>query len=544
MDLRNLPDRLTELPGRGISYWTNNRVTQRPYTLVSEDVARFEARLKAVGMEASWRVGLLAETCYEWVVAELALLRLGCPSVCFPPDEFSQTPLDALGDRYGLDLLCLSARERARRQEVRDWILVLDAPAGETLARRPTSGGGPVPSALDPDVFTLVFSSGTSGKLKCLMISQRGTEHLIAGFGKLYAFQPDDSILVFLPLSIFQQRWMVYTALWYGFDILLADPLRLFHALREMRPTLLGAPPLFYQTIENRFRTLPPRKRLLLSAAAWLVSWLPVPGLRATLRRRIFAPFHQALGGRVRLMLTGAAPTPRSTLRFFAQADLPLFEAYGLTETGYVTMNLPGRNRPGAVGRPLAEGGVTFAADGEIIVHSEYPLSRGYLFGDEQEQRATFLDSHRVATGDLGWFDRDGYLYLTGRKQDIIVTPGGYKLHPQSLEQEIEATHGVARSVVLLSQASLMAVVSLHPQEDTPLTRQRVQSTVDALNGKLPPPSRIASVVFTKTAFSVENRMLNRNLKLNRHEVARVFQETAGGAGQPSEERHPRPCRG
>ena len=117
---------------------------------------------------------------------------------------------------------------------------------------------------LDPDVFTMVFSSGTTGRVKCLAISRRGTEEQIGCFGHAYGFRPDDSILVALPMSIYQQRLMLYTAVWYGFDILLTTPDRIFHGLTLMRPTLLAGPPLLFEALENRFHALAPGRRIAL----------------------------------------------------------------------------------------------------------------------------------------------------------------------------------------------------------------------------------------------------------------------------------------
>ena len=517
MELSRLAERLSELPGQAVSYYERATLVRKPYPELFAEVERFASRLRAAGLGPGACVGLLAENCYEWIVCELALLRAGCVSVCFSPEEFAHVPLAELGERYRLRLLIVSPKELARRKEQHEWV----CPLGGGAEIRPRDEPAGLP--LDEDVFTLVFSSGTSGKLKCLMISRRGTEALIESFGGLYRFRPDDAILVFLPLSIFQQRWMLYTAIRYGFDLHLAEPGQLFKALKEMRPTIIGAPPLFYEVFEKRFRGLPARKRFLLSAAGRVVSLVGYEPLRAALARRVFAPFHEALGGRTRLMLTGAAPTRRATLECFARLGLPLYEGYGLTETGYISLNLPGRNRVGSAGRLLSPGSVSIAPDGEIIFHSDKPLSRGYLFCDEQEQRRTYLDENRIATGDVGRFDEDGYLYLTGRKKEIIITQGGYKVHPESLEKEIEGTPEVSRAVVFGGGelAGLAALVSLQARD--PAAERRIHGVVDRLNRQLPPPARIAQLVFTATQFTAENGFLNRNLKVDRRAVFAAY---------------------
>jgi long-subunit acyl-CoA synthetase (AMP-forming) len=315
---------------------------------------------------------------------------------------------------------------------------------------------------------------------------------------------------------------MLYTAIHYGFDMHLADPPRLFKALKEMKPTIIGAPPLFYELFERRFHSLSPRKRALLSGAGRMVSLVPSAGLRVALSRRLFAPFHQALGGRIRLMLTGAAPTRRSTLDCFALLGLPLFEGYGLTETGYISINLPGRNRVGSVGRLVGKGKISIADDGEIIFSSDHPLSCGY-FSAGDEQRKTFLDARRIATGDIGRFDSDGYLYLTGRKKEIIVTQGGQKVHPESLEKEIEHAPDVLRAVIFGGGelAGLAALVSLQVHDTA--AEKRVRTMIDKLNKQLPAATRIGQLIFTTKEFTTENGFLNRNLKVDRRAVFNAF---------------------
>jgi long-chain acyl-CoA synthetase len=518
MDLARLPDRLLELPDQAIYFYDRAKLVRKPYPLVFADLSMFESSLRASGIRSRMCVGLLAENCYEWIVCELALLRMNCISVCFSPEEFARHTLAELVEKYKLQLLIVSTKELERRKERHPSVARLTAAgAGIPLSL------GLRECSLPHDVFTLVFSSGTSGVLKCLQITKSGAEELITSFGELYEFKADDAILVFLPLSIFQQRWMLYTAIWYGFDLHLTDPLRVFEALKEMKPTIIGAPPLFYEQIERRFRSLPVVKRKLLSSVGWLISLVPSEPLRVSLARRAFAAFHEALGGRVRLMLTGAAPTRRSTLDCFASLGLPLYEGYGLTETGYISLNLPGRNRVGSVGKLVGPGRVSIAADGEIIFESNYPLSCGYLSVDEEQQRSTYLDPNRIATGDIGRFDDGGYLYLTGRKKEIIITQGGYKVHPESLEKEIEHAPDVLRAVVFGGgeMAGLAALVSLQARDAG--VEKRIRTIVDNLNKRLPMASRIGQVIFTTKEFTTENGLLNRNLKVDRRAVFAAF---------------------
>ena len=534
VNMYELPERLGELPGQSISYYENNRVRRKTFPEVLADVEAMQARLESWGVGPGMRVGILSANSYEWVVCDLTLLRMRCVCVSFPLEELAETPLEVLGERYSLHLLMVSGNELKRRGGRPGWVALLDdeneAPVKAQQTRPERVGNGRRSALSDPDVLTIVFSSGTTGKLKCLLMSRCGTEKWLAACGRKYSFRPDDSMIVVLPLSHNQQRLMIFAAVWYGFSLIMAEPARLPRALKELKPTILAGPPAFYEPLENRFRSLPRFKQLLLSAGGRVINLVPLRPLRGRLAGRFFEPFHSAFGGRVRLMLTGGAPSRRSTLELFKLLGLPLYQVYGMVEAGFVALNLPGANRVGSAGRPMFDGEVEIAPDGEVMVCFEKPLSLGYLYCDEGDEGRTYVGEHRIATGDIGRFDKDGFLYLTGRKKQIIITPGGYKVQPELLENEIERCPEVGRAVVFGGGelSLIVALVSLRT-EDSPRARERVQETVEKLNRTLPGACRVGRVVFTSTPFRADNGFLNRSLKINRAAVYDAFRDALAG---------------
>jgi len=514
--LLRLSDRLNELPNGAVHWFEGPDIVQRRYPLVAEDLARLKRALHDVGLRPGMRVGAVPSNRYEWLLLELALVDLECVSVVFPPEAAETTPPVDLCDRYDLNLLL--SFSNVKPHDVAHLGDFADVETGRVRAR-PV---GPPSRELDPDVFTMVFSSGTTGRMKCLMISRRGTEEQIRAFGRAMTFRSDDSILVALPFSIYQQRLMLYTALWYGFDILITRADRIFHALKDMRPTIVAGPPMLYEAVERHFQALRPAKQRTLNILADAIRYLSPGPLRRRAQRRVFASFHQAFGGRTRFLLSGAAANKRSTLLLFERVGLPLYQAYGLTETGFLSWNLPGANRIGSVGRPVFDGSLKFAADGEIIAELEWPQTLGYFDAAPDESRQTFLARNRIATGDIGRLDEHGYLHLAGRKKEIIVTNGGYKVHPQDLEQKLVSVTGAARAVVFNGEPFSGIVALLVTESHADLARMRAAAT--DLNRRIPQPSRIARVMFTETLFTPENGLLNRNLKVNRQAVKERFE--------------------
>lgn len=528
-DLTLLVDRLGDLPERRLLRYERGKLVATSYPALQEDVRTAARELAEAGVEPRMRIGLLGENSYEWIVCDLALLSLGAIAITFPTEEYRDASAERLQAEFALHGLLLSRRERDRREgALEPWAGTI-AVAGIGIA--------PLSSAEleeDPeypeDVFTMAFSSGTSGRLKCILLGRLGTEDLVAAYHAAFPFRPDDAILIVLPLSAFQQRLMIYAAIWHGFDMHLVSLPQMMRGLQEMRPTILAGPPVFYEALENRFRNLPAAKRRLLLAVGHGLQLLP-RRLRGALARRAFAPFYRAYGGRMRLMLTGSAPSRLSTLRLYRLLCMPLVQAYGLTETGFISWNLPDRNRLGSVGQLVFPGTVTLRDDGEIVVRYPNTQSHGYLNVAPEEEAKTFLPDGTIATGDIGRFDGDGFLYIEGRKKENLITRGGYKLQPEPLEQALADHAMVDRAVVVGGDElpTLAAVVSLRPGASE-RDEQDVRALFARLNEGLPAAARVDRILFTDEELSVQNGLLTRNLKVDRRAIVARFAAELGAA--------------
>ena len=495
------------------------QVVRRTHETVLADILAAGARLRSWGVRPGMRVGIWACNCYEWIIYEVALLELRALSVAFT-DDFAVMSADELIDKYSLSLLLVRATDQAHK----------DALQSSAVAFLDSESNGI--KAIDSQLLQtnwefentgLVFSSGSSGRLKGLTLKRQGIEASVDAFTKVADPRPDDCLLLFLPLSNFQQRLMYYSALWYGFDLIVTDPTRLFRALKDLHPTILIAPPMLYETFETRFFNLPTWKQWAARTLGGIACRLPSKTLREKFARLVFKDAYEALGGRMRFMVTGMAPIKRSTLDFFKLMQLPLFETYGMTEFGGITLNLPGACKVGSVGRPLPGVRVELAADGEVIAVREHRIASGYFECADGEEEITFISGDRVATGDVGRFDEDGYLYLIGRKKEMIVTAGGAKIHPEIPEAEINACPDVARSVVLADADSPTLVAIILPQKPQDQSaRTRIRQFIDEINQRRP-SMIVGKVVFTDLTFSRENGFLRPNLKLDRKRIAQHF---------------------
>ncbi len=489
------------------------------YAALADDVARARALLTRWNVKAGMRVGIFAPNSYAYIVYDLALVDLRAISVPFTADFASMLNRE-LVDKYDISLMLLAKGVRHGFNDGDAFVALIDSD-NENVCALPRISY----SHDDPDDLCLAFSSGSAGGLKGLVISRKGAELTLPPVAEIINLGHQDRLLLFLPMSNFQQRNMYYAAIWYDFDIIVTEYTQLYPAMKLLQPTVLIAPPILYQLLHTRF-SAPGWKGWRQALAGGFASLPLGRALRQKIARFAFKEVHAIFGGKMRLLISGMAPLSRSTIQFFERMQLPLCESYGLAEAGSLTYRPGFSTKYGSVGKPLAGLRISFEPDGEIIVHRERFLTRKYFQCVPGENEGTFLGAGRIATGDIGRFDADGYLYLLGRKKELIVTPGGYKVHPEMLEGELNACEDIVQSVVFQKPGfSHLTCVVVTDQDRSETAVQRIRKYVDeAMAGK---KIRIGEITLAEEPFSKENGMLRPNLKLNRKGIAAKYMMTS-----------------
>jgi long-subunit acyl-CoA synthetase (AMP-forming) len=240
-------------------------------------------------------------------------------------------------------------------------------------------------------------------------------------------------------------------------------------------------------------------------------------GLRKVTLRAGLKELHAAFGGRIRYLVTVMAPIRMSTLRLFNGAGLPLYQGYGLTEVGMLTANREHKNRLGTVGQCLPGKTITLSPEGEVVVETPTPLSRGYLFLSDEEARKTFLPDGRVATGDLGEYDADGYLVLRGRKKEILVTAGGVKVNPAAIESRVLELPEISNVAVYGNGLPHLCIVA-SANDGAGDLEQRIRTSARAATA-----APVGKIFVTTSKFTRENGLLTRNFKVHRERVWAEF---------------------
>jgi long-subunit acyl-CoA synthetase (AMP-forming) len=271
--------------------------------------------------------------------------------------------------------------------------------------------------------------------------------------------------------------------------------------------------------LHAEYEKFPSWKKSLWSVQSSLLALLPSATLRQELARFFFRDFYKQFGGKIRLLVTGMAPIRRTMGRFFDRLQLPLSESYGMVEAGSLTYRPPGSKEFGSVGKLLTGVNASFASDGEIIISRDYPLTLRYFQCADGENERTFVGPGRIATGDLGRVDANGNLYLLGRKKELLVTPGGLKIHPEVIEQELNNCPDVAHSVFFLrpGAAHLTCVIDLVAPGGEE-ARDRAAKFANSLPSAKK-ASQFVEVIFSDKAFTTENGMLRPNMKIDRKAI-------------------------
>jgi long-chain acyl-CoA synthetase len=223
-------------------------------------------------------------------------------------------------------------------------------------------------------------------------------------------------------------------------------------------------------------------------------------------------------GGKARLMLIGSAPVRSGLLEFFARAGFELHQIYGMTETGYLAWNRPGHSRRGSVGQATYPGTLLIGEDGEVLIKHPWHICCGYEGEAAEDASSVFRGDDVIATGDLGYFQGE-YLYLKGRKKNVIITAGGRKLAVDELEDELAGTTGVNRVALIDAPDERGLALVAWFQGDRAHVRAELRSRIENVSRRLGVGSEIHHLALVAGELAPDSPLLNRNLKLNRAAV-------------------------
>ncbi|MDP8971500.1 MAG: long-chain fatty acid--CoA ligase, partial [Actinomycetota bacterium] len=405
------------------------------------------------------------------------------------------------------------------------------------------------------DLATIVYTSGTTGKPKGCMLTHgnilwtaRQTE---SALGQI--FGPEETTLLFLPLAHMFTRIIQFGCLDQDMQLGYARSMDLLaEDLESFQPTfLLAVPRVFEKVFESARREAQGPKRKIFDVAVQTAQdWSRAddPGLLTDLKRAVadklvYAKLRAAVGDRVRYCLSGGAPLSPHLAHFFHAAEITILQGYGLTETSApATVDTPDGVRFGTVGRPLPGVEVAIAEDGEILIKGAN-VFQGY-YGNDEATKETFTEDGWLRSGDIGELDDEGYLTVTGRKKDLIVTAGGKNVVPSVLEERMKRHRLVSQAIVVGDDRPFVAALvtldaegleafaderglsgstaELAKQE---AVREEVQEAVDHANEAVSRAESVREFVILERDFTQDRDELTPTMKPRRSVIAEHFAE-------------------
>lgn len=502
-------------------YWEGGRWHQSTWSELAADTATLGESLRSLGIARGQPVAILAENSYAWVQLDLALQAIGALSVPLQT-QLSAEQVDEQLRHAGVQWVFVSTPAQARKvragDDRRTVSIDFHDPRGlsfDSLRRTPRPNAGEWLGAArerlsEDDFVTLLYTSGTSGEPKGVLLTHRNVvQNAIAKVATL-PLGPEDLRICWLPLShIFARTCDLFTGLLAGCETVLSRGKDfLLEECARFRPTYLNAVPYFYERCFRDWRQQGARREGSPSES----------------------DLRQWFGGRLRLANCGGAPLAEPVWDAFRSAGIELVTGYGLTEASpVVSSNRPDRWKRGSVGQPLPGVDVRIEA-GEVWVRGPNIMA-GYYRNPLATERA--ICHGWLRTGDLGWLDSDGFLFLNGRKDDLIVLNTAKKVAPAELENLI-LSNSLFQQCCLVGngQNGLMALLVLQEAEWHRRARQIESDGLEVdLDGVIRTElaltlqsradfEQVRQFILLPEPFRIENGMLTAKQSLRRKEIA------------------------
>ncbi len=543
-------------------------------------IAGFSTALVELGVKSGDRVGLFSPNRPEWHVADFAITGAGGVTV---PIYFNESPermayiLNHAETRVVFAAGAMQAKrllENRLRFKTVEHIIVAeggpDVPAEclqyDALLR--AAGDADVAAyrlrasqILPGQLASIIYTSGTTGEPKGVMLTHTNLCSNVTDACAGFDFRIDEDIaLSFLPLAHVYGRMLDYTYLFNGVTVAYVEAVdAVAQALLEVRPTVLAAVPRFFEKIYVRVMEQGSNntglKRTIffwtMDVAARSAPWRAMgkaasPLLKlqwAIADKLVYSKIRAGTGGRLRMVFSGGAPLSKDLAEFFWAVGIPIYQGYGLTETSpIVSSNYP-VNRVGSSGRPIPNVEVRIAPDGEILVKGPCVM-QGY-YRNPDATREVLTEDGWFRTGDIGYLDSDGYLYITDRKKDLLKTAGGKYVAPQPIENALKTSPLILNAAVLGDRrkfvvalivpnfpiverrAAKMGLSFASRQElvADPRILQLIEGEVKRLTSHLAQYESIKRIALLPEDFTYENGALTFTMKLKRRTVEEKYRD-------------------
>jgi long-chain acyl-CoA synthetase len=546
------------------------------YEELGRTVSEIARGLIELGIQPGERVSLLCQTRPEWTSCDFAISSAGAVVVPIYPTNSASECEWVAGNSESVAVICEDASQVAKITQVRANLAALrhvvaidpsgdvgDAVSLDELRERGRARDEAELAARRDDVapddpYTIIYTSGTTGPPKGCVLSHRNYRQVVNMCEEQGVVEEGDVVYLFLPLAHAYALLIQLLAHDLGSSIAYfgGDPKQIVPELMEVHPTYLPSVPRIFEKIYTLVTSNGDAEQIRGAVQVGLkvrqleAAGQPVPDeLRAHYEQAdeaLFKNVRNVFGGRLKQANTGAAPIAKEILEFFYACGVPVMEGYGMTETATVaTTQTVDDHRLGTVGKPLPGCEVRIAEDGEVLIKG--PNIFGGYYKNDDASFGTIVDGW-LHTGDLGSLDDDGFLSITGRKKDIIITAGGKNLTPANIENDLKQSRWISQAVMYGDRRPYpVALITLDPEEivhfakehglsedpvelaEDPKVHELIEGVLDEANKKYAQVEQVKKFVILDHDLSQETGELTPTLKVKRNVVnekyADLFEE-------------------
>jgi long-chain acyl-CoA synthetase len=546
-------------------------------------VRHLSMALRSLGIQPGDRVAILSENRPEWTISDLAILAAHAVSVPVYSTLIPSQVEYILRDSGSVAVIVSNEEQLEKIRSIREslpdlrHVIVCDGDRGDdhSFDDLVSTGSGieqkegreefdrMVKSPKPDDLATLVYTSGTTGDPKGAMLTHGNIASNVRATVDLLPVKAGDATLCILPLTHILERMFEFTLLYKGGSIAYNDDLNnVARNLGEVRPQLFAAVPRLFEKMQARITdTVSEAPAIRQKIFSWALGVgekrlpyvvenrenempLPLKVKSAIADKLVFGKIKERLGGNVRFVISGGAPLSSELAAFFIGAGIDIYEGYGLTETSpVIAVNYPGHRRLGTVGPVIPGVEVKIADDGEILTRGPHVM-KGYW--NKPEATAETIDSDGwLHTGDIGVIDEDGFLAITDRKKDIIVTAYGKNIAPQPLEGRLKSSPWIATPVIIGDRRNFLTALVIPNFErlegeakkmglewksseellEKAEIRKIFDREIEQFNASVDRHEQIKKFALLSEEFTIESGEITPSMKVKRRVVEKKFQE-------------------
>jgi long-chain acyl-CoA synthetase len=561
-----------------VKYKHDGEWVERSFADVGEIVDELALGLVGLGVEPGDRVSLLANTRPEWTYASLAISRVGAVVVPIYPTNSPEECEWVAGNSQSRVVICEDAEQAAKIEQVRaglehlEHVVVIDAGSGDVSVDelRERGRGGDLSelerrceAVSSEDPYTIIYTSGTTGPPKGVVLSHGNCSSVGWMVEEIHFINEGDLSYLYLPLAHAFALTVQLASFDVGTGIVYwgGDPLQIIPELMEVKATYVPSVPRIFEKLYALALSMAESEEQLRGAVEVGVKVRQLRARGEDVPEELSAAYDRAeealygkvrplFGGKLDKAVSGAAPISSEILEFFYACGVPVLEGWGMTETTACgVVNTLDALKFGTVGRAMPGVELKIADDGEIMIKGPN-VFREY-WRNSEATHDTFTEDGWLLTGDLGSLDDDGFLTITGRKKDIIITAGGKNLTPSNIENDLKQSRWVSQAVMYGDRRPYpVALITLDAEEMGPWARERglpedmaslvesdevrqlVQDVLDRANAKYAKVEQVKKFALLDHDLTQENGELTPTLKLKRNVVnekyADVFEDLYG----------------